>query len=166
MNILKKSHTNATNATLHLLGQTVWEHIWKLTVEKKRTNATTATLHLFGQIIWGDSWKKRTSATICDFPSIQAGDFRKHLKTPLGEKAYKCNQCDFASVRADNLRRHLKKHTNATNATLHLYRQAIWGHIWKLTLEKSIQMQSMRLCICSGRQFEETVEKTYKCNHL
>ena len=66
--------------------------------------------------------KKRMNATICDFPSIQAGDFRKHLKTPLGEKAYKCNQCDFASVRADNLRRHLKRHTNATNAILHLYR--------------------------------------------
>ena len=35
-------------------------------------------------------------------------DFRKHLKTPLGEKAYKCNQCDFASVQAGNLRAHLK----------------------------------------------------------
>ena len=44
--------------------------------------------------------KKRTSATICDFPSIQAGDFRKHLKTPL-----------------------VKKRTNATNATLHLFGQ-------------------------------------------
>ena len=67
----------------------------------------------------GQLKKKRMNATICDFPSIQAGDFRKHLKIPLGEKAYKC---DFASLRADNLRRHLKKHTNATNATLHLYR--------------------------------------------
>ena len=26
-------------------------------------------------------------------------------------------------------------------------------------------MQPMRLCICTGRQFEETVEKTYKCDH-
>ena len=176
-------------------------------------------------------------------------DFRKHLKTPLGEKAYKCNQCDFASFRADNLRRQLKKKnvwmqpfatlhlfrqaiwvniwklpqvkncSNAINATMHLYRQAIWGHIWKLTLEKkrtnatnatlhlyrqttwghiwkvtwekhtnainatlhlfgqtiwgdiwkSIQMQPMRLCICTGRQFEDTFEnslwrKAYKCN--
>ena len=104
---------------------------------EKHTNAINATLHLFRQTIWGDSWKKRTNATICnfasihagdlrkhlktpsgeksfkcnqcDFPSVQAGDFRKHVKTPLGEKAYKCNQCDFASVRADKLRRRLKK---------------------------------------------------------
>ena len=27
-------------------------------------------------------------------------------------------------------------------------------------------MQSMRLCICSGRQFEETFEKAFKCNQL
>ena len=103
-------------------------------------------------------WRKTYKCNQCDFASVQADNLRTHLKSHL-RKAYKCNKCDFASVRADNLRRHLKKHTNATNATLHLYRQAIWGHIWKLTLEKNIQIQSMRLCICSGRQFKETVEK-------
>ena len=64
----------------------------------------------------------------CDFASVGADNLRKHLKTPSGEKLFKCNQCDFASVQAGNLRTHLKTHsgekrTNATNATLHLYRQ-------------------------------------------
>ena len=104
---------------------------------EKHKNAKNVTLHQFKHTIWGESWKKHTSATICNFPSIQAGDLREHLKTPSGKKLLKCNQCYYA----------------------YMYRQAIWGHIWKLTLEKSIQMQSMRLCICSGRQFEETVEK-------
>ena len=52
--------------------------------------------------------KKRTNATICNFASIHAGDLRKHLKTPSGEKSFKCNQCDFPSVQAGDLRKHLK----------------------------------------------------------
>merc|ERR1711874_12365 len=76
----------------------------------------------------------------CDFVSVQAGNLRTHLKSHL-RKAYKCNKCDFASVRADNLRRQLK----------------------------STRMQPMRLCICTGRQFEDTFENSlwreaYKCN--
>ena len=70
------------------------------------------------------------NATICNFASIQAGDLSKHLKTPSGEKLFKCNQCYYASVQAGNLRTHLKTHsgekrTNATNATLHLLGQTI-----------------------------------------
>ena len=48
-----------------------------------------------------------------------------------GEKSFKCNQCDFESVQAGNLR------------TFKLWR-------------KSVQMPSMRLCICTGRQIEDT----------
>ena len=47
-----------TNATMHLLGQPIWGHIWKGTVEKSQTNATDVTLLLFGQAIWGDIWKR------------------------------------------------------------------------------------------------------------
>ena len=64
--------------------------------------------NLFRQTIWGDSWKKCTNATICNFASIYADDLRKHLKTPSGEKSFKCNQCDFPSVQAGDLRKHLK----------------------------------------------------------
>ena len=51
-------------------------------------------------------------------------------------------QCDFASSQAISLRVHLKTHggeiqTNATNMTMPLLMQAIWGHIWKRTVEKS-----------------------------
>ena len=54
------------------------------------------------------------------------------------EKAYKCNQCDFASIWAGDLRTHLKTHSG----------------------KKSVQMQPMQLCVCSGRQFEDTFEKS------
>ena len=117
---LEKKDTNATDGTLHLFRQKTWGHIWKVTWEK-HTNAINATLHLFRQTIWGDSWKKRTNATICNFASIHAGDLRKHLKTPSGEKSFKCNQCDFPSVRADNLRRQLKKAYKCNHLRLSIY---------------------------------------------
>ena len=49
----KKSHINATSATLHLLIQAVWGDIWKRTVEKSRTTATNVTLPLIGHTCWG-----------------------------------------------------------------------------------------------------------------
>ena len=63
-----------------------------------------------------------------------------------GEMLNKCNQCDYASSHPGHLWIHLKTHngksqTNATNVTLPLLRQTIWGHIWKkqwkYTVEKS-----------------------------
>ena len=45
---------------------------------------------------------------------------------------------------------------------MQLFRQAIWGHIWKLTQEKNVQMQTMRLCSCLCRQFEETFENSFR----
>ena len=53
-----------------------------------------------------------------------------------------------------------RNQTNATNVTLHPHWQAIWGDIWRRTLEKAKQMQPVWLCVCSGRQFEETFENT------
>ena len=37
--------------------QAHWGHMRKCTVEKSQTNATNVTLHLLGQTIWGDIWK-------------------------------------------------------------------------------------------------------------
>ena len=54
---VEKSRTNATNVTLHPLGQAIWGHIWKYTVGKSRTNATNVILHPHRQAIWGDILK-------------------------------------------------------------------------------------------------------------
>ena len=154
---------------------------FKLTLEKKRTNAINATMHLHRQANWGHSnslWRKAQKCKKCDFASVQAHNLRRELK-----KAYKYNQLQLSIysgrrfertsenslrwkivkmqsmllciyVQAGNLRTHSgEKEDNATNATLHLFGQTIWGDIWK-----SIQMQPMRLCICTGRQFEDTFE--------
>ena len=40
------------------------------------------------------------------------------------------------------------------SANLHPYRQAIWGIIWKQTQEK----RPMWICICSCKQFEDTLK--------
>ena len=54
----EKSHTNATNATLHSDRQTIWGLIWKPTVEESQTNAATVILPSLGHEIWGHIWKR------------------------------------------------------------------------------------------------------------
>ena len=60
---------------------------------------------------------------------------RKHLKTPSGDKSFKCIQCNSESRQVGYLRTHLKTHSG-----------------------KSVQLQPIRLCICSGWRFEKTSE--------
>ena len=71
--------------------------------------------------------EKLNNCNQCEYASGKAENLRKHMKTHYGEKSYKCSQCDFATVHASSLRAlTLEKNcTHATNATLHLYRQAI-----------------------------------------
>ena len=49
-----KSQTSATNVTMHLLVQAIWEDIWRLTVEKSQTNATSVILGPHWRAIWWD----------------------------------------------------------------------------------------------------------------
>ena len=67
-----------------------------------------------------------------------ASALRRHLIKHSGEKPNKCNQCDY----------------------MHPPAQAIWGHIWKHTVEKAKQMQPVWLCILLWKCFEETFDKT------
>ena len=53
----EKSCTIATNATLHLFWQAIWEDVWKLTLEKNRSNSTNETMNLFWQAVSEDTWK-------------------------------------------------------------------------------------------------------------
>ena len=61
------------------------------------------------------------------------------------------DSCDFRS--------HLKMHSgNATNVTMHDLGQAIWELVWKHTVKKTKQMQTVWFYNQSGRRFEETFE--------
>ena len=82
---------------------------------EKSINATNLTMHPLGQAIWGLVWKhtvrQPNKCRQCDFISNQAGDLRRHLKTRSGENSNKSNQCDHMSSCAYNLRTHLKTHS-------------------------------------------------------
>ena len=101
-----------------LLRQTIWDNIWKRTVEKSQTNATNVTMPLLRQTIW-DNISKRTA----DESQINATNVIMLL---LGQAIW------------GNIWRHIveKSPTNATNVTMPLLRQLIWGDIWKRTVEK------------------------------
>ena len=125
---------------LHPLGQAVWEHIWKHTVEKNQTNATNATLLLFRQAIWEGIWKHTVGKS-----QINATNATMHLLMQARwEYIWKCTV--------------EKSQRNATNVTLPLIVQTIWGDIWKRTLEKSNKIQPMWLCLFPDKPFEEGVK--------
>ena len=166
---MEKRHWSANNVSLHPLGKVLWGNIWKYTAEKSWTNATNATLPLHRQAIWEYLWKhieggkikqmhsvwlvwlcilssgksKETSSgnpnrcCQCDYSSSQASHLKRHLKTHSGAKSNKCKQCDFVFALASNLRTHLQTQ-------------------WK----KAKQMWPVSLCFCSGRLFDETSANT------
>ena len=95
----------------------------------------------------------------CNYSSVKAGDLRRHMKIHSGEKSHTCNQCNYKTVRACNLGKHLKIHSGEkTNVTLHVWMQAIWGNIWKLTQEKNRTDATnviMHLCTyASGNEYD------------
>ena len=54
-----------------------------------------------------------------------------------------------------------KSQTNAACVTLHPLMQALWRHIRKCTEEKSKKMQPVWICIRSSRQFGDTFDNTH-----
>ena len=124
-----------------------FDHIWKFTPEKSRANATNATMHVFWQAIWEDIWKlilekNRQNATIACFASVHSDNLRMHLKTHSGERSF-----NYASVLAGNVRKLLKIHSREKSYTCNRC---------DFPSVHSYDLQAMRLCIISGRQFEKT----------
>ena len=154
----KKKHSYAANATLHLFTWTIWENIWKLTLEKVIEMQPMRLCICFGRqcekTFENSLWRKIVHMQPTRLRICSLRWFEKTFETHTGIKSLKCNQCDYAPVLAGNWKRKLtleKNCSNSTNATSHLFTQTIWENIWKLTLEKVIEMQPMRLCICFGR---------------
>ena len=85
---MEKSQTNATNVTLHPLGQAIWGHIWKHTVEKSQTNVTNATMPLLMQVIWGSTWtveKSQTNANSVTFCPLRQAIWGDIWRRTLGK---------------------------------------------------------------------------------
>ena len=75
----------------------------------------------------------------------------------------------LCTVQAGNLRTFKltleKKRTNAINATLHLHRQANWGHsnsLWR----KAQKCKKCDFASVQAHNLRRELKKAYKCNHL
>ena len=64
----EKSCTIATNATLHLFWQAIWEDVWKLTLEKNRSNSTNETIYIFPIIILKVQYRVQYFKSLVDPP--------------------------------------------------------------------------------------------------
>ena len=126
--------------------------MWKLTFEK--------ITHM--QLMWSCICSSRQCEETCKNKYLKksltcnyCGDWRRfeskcansHLR-----KAHTCNKCEFASGQVGDLRKHVKtkiseNRSHATIVTLHLFKQAIWEHMWKYTFKKMTHMQLMWHCI-------------------
>ena len=110
-----KTHTreklkNATNVTLLPLGQAIWGHTWKRTVEKCQTNATNVTLHPLRQAFWRNTWKRTVGRSQTNVTNVTLHPLRQAIWGDTWNLTME------------------KSQTNATNVTLHLLGQEIWGH--------------------------------------
>ena len=85
---------------------------------------------------------------------VHSDNLRRHLKNHSGEKLFKCN---YASVLAGNVRKLLKTHSREKSYKCNQC---------DLTSVHSYDLQAMRLCICSDRQFEKTFENSHWGNVL
>ena len=129
-----------------ILGQAIWGHNWKRTVEISQTNATSVNLPVLIQVLWGrirkhTVKKSQANATSVNLPVCDPSSFET-FENAHWKKSNKCNRCYYASsehgVRVDIWKHTLEKNqTNATSVIMPLLRQANWGDIWKCTAEKS-----------------------------
>ena len=113
---MEKIQINATNATMPLLMQAIWENIWKYTPEKSHTNATNVTMSLLMLFFFQITSRlvdrfMPNKCNDCDYASCRADDLKTHLKMHIGEKSNNCSQCKFASSHECNLRKPLRTHS-------------------------------------------------------
>ena len=95
----------------------------------------------FGRTFENSLWRKIVKM------NQYSDNLRRHLKTHSGEKSFKCNQCNYTSVLAGNVRKLLKIHSREKSYTCNRC---------DFPSVHSYDLQAMRLCIISGRQFEKT----------
>ena len=98
---------------IYFLGQTSWGHIWKRTVKKSQTNASNATLSIFPyrhvEDSFGNAQRRKVEQMQWVWLCIFSGrPFEDTLKTHSGKKPNKCNQCDYACSDPSALRSHSK----------------------------------------------------------
>ena len=111
---MEKIQINATNATMPLLMQAIWENIWKYTPEKKSHKCNQCNYVSSGVFQITSRLVDRfmpNKCNDCDYASCRAADFKTHLKMHIGEKSNNCSQCKFASSHECNLRKPLRTHS-------------------------------------------------------
>ena len=129
---MEKFRTSATIVTFHLFKQAIWEHVWKHTIEEM------SNMQLMWEHMWKSTFEKMTHMQLMWLCICSSRRFENHI----GEISHICNYFAFASIQAGDLWAHVKTHiwendTYATNVTLHIFSQAIWGDMWTQTFQKN-----------------------------
>ena len=103
-----------------ILGQAIWGHNWKRTVEISQTNATSVNLPVLIQVLWGRIWKhtvkkSQANATSVNLPVCDPSSFET-FENAHWKKSNKCNRCYYASSK-HGVRVDMRKHTLEKNQT-------------------------------------------------
>ena len=115
---MEKSFINAKSVTIPHLGQVLWVHIRKRTVEKSQTNATNVSSHQPSRASWQDIWKhtlgtNQTNATSVILQPMRQTIWRniwKHTMVNIRKKL-----CDSAYSCENFWRRHSEIHIRKRN---------------------------------------------------
>ena len=139
---------NATYVTIPPMRHALWKFIWKCITKKNQTNAASVSMHPLGQVLWGRIWKYTEVQAMCWLCLLYGYLFEDW---GLRKKTHNwVNQRNAANVTMHAYRqviwRDIRKYIlekNLTNAdkcrqmqTLPPLIDAIWGLIWKYTVEK------------------------------
>ena len=129
-----------------------WQRFFSKNCRNCKTAVNVTMLPLRRQAIWEHIWKhtvekSQMNATngqpkMMHRSSSRTGHLSTRLITHSEEKPEKCNQCYLYSIRqaiwGDIFKDSVEKsQTNVTSVIIHLLVHTIWRHIWKHTMEKS-----------------------------
>ena len=99
----EKSHTNATNVTMHPHRQAFWGNMQKYILGKSQTNAANVTMLAFRQVLWGSILKHIAEKIWRSAPSNAVNLCKQQFESTIKNTNYK--KCLFLCNKQWNILR-------------------------------------------------------------